>query len=195
MARFNYTVQDAQGTVTTGSMASEDEEQAVQTLQGKGLFILSIQSESEKAGSGLFKKRAKTNGKVPGKARVFFGEQLSTLIAGGVPLVRALSLLSEHSDSPALGEVLQQVTRDVSAGGSFHKALAKHPKAFGYIWVSLVQAGELSGQLPTVLRQITNYEAKQESIKGKIISAFSYPAVVLVGAMSEAYLRSASVCR
>ncbi len=182
MGRFIYTVQDAQGTVTTGAVDAEDEDGAVQTLQTKGLFILSIQAEDTKS-KGLLSLKKKGGGKISGREMVFFGEQMSTLIGGGIPLVRALSLLSEHAENKALGAVLSSVTKEVSAGGAFHKALEKHPKVFNEIWISLVQAGEVSGQLPSVLRQITAYSESQEAVKSKIITAVSYPAVLFTMSM------------
>jgi type IV pilus assembly protein PilC len=180
--RFIYTVQDSQGNVTTGSMESDDEDNVISNLQNKGYFILSIQSEKESA-KGLFALRKKSSGKVSGREICFFGEQLSTLVAGGVPLVRALSLLSENSENKSLQSVLFQVTKDVSSGSALHKALEKHPQIFDDIWVSLVSAGEVSGQLPLVLRQITSYKETQEEIKGKIITAFAYPTVLLMLSM------------
>ncbi len=182
MGKFIYTVQDAQGTVTTGAMDADDEDGAVQSLQTKGLFILSIQAEDTKA-RGILNIRKFKSGKVSGREMVFFGEQMATLIGGGIPLVRALSLLSEHTDNKNLGAVLGAITKEVSAGGAFHKALEKHPKVFDEIWVSLVQAGEVSGQLPAVLRQITNYSESQENVKSKIITAISYPAVLMTMSM------------
>ncbi len=182
MGRFIYTVQDAQGTVTTGQVNADDEDQAIQSLQSKGLFILSIQSEDIKAKSILSMKKF-NKGKVSGRDLVFFGEQMSTLLGGGIPLVRALSLLGEHSENKNLSMVLAQITKEVSAGGTFHKALEKHPKVFDEIWISLVQAGEVSGQLPAVLRQITAYSESQENIKSKIITALAYPAVLAVSSI------------
>ena len=182
MGRFIYTVQDAQGTVTTGAVDAEDEDGAVQALQTKGLFILSIQAEDTKS-KGLLNIKKLRGGSISGREMVFFGEQMSTLIGGGIPLVRALSLLSEHAENKALGAVLSSVTKEVSAGGAFHKALEKHPKVFDEIWVSLVQAGEVSGQLPAVLRQITAYSESQENVKSKIITAVSYPAVLFTMSM------------
>lgn len=182
MARFIYTVQDAQGTVTTGHVDADDEDGAVQGLQNKGLFILSIQAEESKAKSILNVKKFK-KGKISGRDLVFFGEQISTLLAGGVPLVRALSLLGEHAENKNLGAVLAAITKEVSAGGALHKALEKHPKVFDEVWISLVQAGEVSGQLPTVLRQITAYNESQENLKSKIITALAYPAVLTVSSV------------
>ena len=179
MGRFIYTVQDAQGTVTTGNVEADDEDHAVQTLQTKGLFILSIQSDQDKSRGMLILNKMR-KGRVSGRELVFFGEQMSTLIGGGIPLVRALSLLSEHAENKNLAAVLGQVTKEVSAGGAFHKALEKHPQIFDEIWVSLVQAGEVSGQLPAVLRQVTAYSESKENIKSKIITALAYPAVLMV---------------
>lgn len=178
MGRYIYTVQDAQGTVTTGATDADDEDGAVQSLQTKGLFILSIQSEDVKS-KGVLNIKKLGGGSVSGREMVFFGEQMATLIGGGIPLVRALSLLSEHAENKNLGIVLSAITKEVSAGGAFHKALEKHPKVFDEIWVSLVQAGEVSGQLPAVLRQITAYSESQENVKSKIITAISYPAVLM----------------
>ncbi|OGS48456.1 MAG: hypothetical protein A3J79_08955, partial [Elusimicrobia bacterium RIFOXYB2_FULL_62_6] len=144
----------------------------------KGLFILSIQAEESKAKSILNVKKFK-KGKISGRDLVFFGEQISTLLSGGVPLVRALSLLGEHAENKNLGAVLGAITKEVSAGGALHKALEKHPKVFDEVWISLVQAGEVSGQLPTVLRQITAYNESQENLKSKIITALAYPAVLM----------------
>lgn len=182
MPRFIYTVQDAEGNVTTGAMEAEDEDAVISALQNKGYFILSIQSEKESA-KGLFSLTKKAEGKVSGRELVFLGEQLSTLVAGGVPLVRALSLLAENVENKTLQSVLYQITRDVSSGSSLHKALEKHPHVFDNIWVSLVQAGEVSGQLPMVLRQITAYKEMQEEIKGKIVTAFAYPTVLFILSM------------
>lgn len=181
MARFSYTVQDSSGAVTTGSLTSDDEDSAVQALQSKGYFILSIQAEEEK-GKGIVIGKKGAYGKVPGSDMVFFGEQLSTLVAGGIPLVRALGLLSEHAENKNMQICLGMVYKEVSAGGTLHKALEKHPKVFNEIWCSLVQAGEVSGQLATVLRQITEYVRSQEELKGKIISALAYPSVMALGA-------------
>jgi len=154
---------------------AEDEESAVESLRDRGLLVLAISPEKA---CGLFNIK-KSGGKVSGRDLAFFGEQLSTLLAGGLPLVRALSLLSEHSENKQLCQVLSSLAGDVSAGRALHEALRKHPAVFDEIWVSLVQAGEISGQLQAVLRQITAYNESRENIRSKIITAVSYPAVLM----------------
>src|SRR5260370_1050922 len=99
MARFSYTVQDSKGETSSGALDASDENEAIGALQGKGYFILSLSADKGSAGKG---KNAAAGAKVAGRDLVFFAEQLSTLLNGGVPLVRALSLLGEHSSSKGL---------------------------------------------------------------------------------------------
>jgi len=183
MGRYTYTAQDAQGTVSTGEVASEDEDAAVQYLQSKGFCILSINEEGARK-RFLPEAVKRMRGGISGREMVFFGEQLSTLIAGGLPLVRALSLLSEHMENKNLSLVVSSLTKNVSSGESLHKAMEKHPAVFDEIWVFLVQAGEISGQLPAVLRQVTAYNESKENLKGKVVTALAYPAALLALSVS-----------
>lgn len=182
MGRFLYTVQDSKGDTASGSVEAGDENEAINALQSKGYFILSIQAEKDGGGGGM--ARISGRGNVGGRDLAFFGEQLSTLLNGGVPLVRALTLLGEHSESQALRYALATVTKDVASGSALHKALERHPKCFDTLWISLVQAGELSGQLPKALKQIGSYLQAQEELKGKVITALAYPAVLFCISMS-----------
>lgn len=173
MARYFYTVQDSKGETSSGAMEASDENEAINSLQAKGCFILSINVDKASGGG-----KATGGAKVELRELVFFAEQLATLLNGGVPLVRALSLLGENSSSKGLQYALAQVTKDVASGMALYKALEKHPKAFDTLWVSLVQAGEMGGQLPKVLKQIGAYMAAQAELQAKIITAMAYPAVL-----------------
>ncbi len=176
MARYAYTVQDSKGETSSGALEANSENEAINSLQAKGYFILSIVADKAggKAGGGG------GGGGTPAlRDLVFFAEQLSTLLNGGVPLVRALSLLGENSSSKPLQYALAQVTKDVSSGTALYRALERHPKTFDTLWVSLVQAGEMGGQLPKVLKQIGAYIHSQAEIQGKIITAMAYPGVLM----------------
>jgi len=181
MARFSYTVQDSRGETTSGAIEAADENEAISALQAKGYFILSINADKA-AGSGG-SRSANSGGSVALRDLVFFAEQLATLLNGGVPLVRALSLLGENSSSKGLQYALAQVTKDVASGTALYKALEKHPRIFDTLWVSLVQAGEMGGQLPKVLKQIGSYLAAQAELQGKIITAMAYPGVLFTVSM------------
>lgn len=178
MGRFAYTVQDSKGETSSGAIEAADENEAIGALQSKGYFILSLSSEKSAAATGSAKGSV-VKGPTPAERDlVFFGEQLATLLNGGVPLVRALSLLGEHSSSKGLHIALAQVTKDVASGMALYKAIEKHPHCFDTLWVSLVQAGEMGGQLPKVLKQIGQYLQAQAELKGKVITALAYPSVL-----------------
>jgi len=181
MGRFVYTVQDSKGDTSSGALEASDENEAINSLQGKGYFILSIQAEKAAPKTGL--AWVTGGGRVGGRDLVFFGEQLATLLNGGVPLVRALSLLGEHSENAALRQAISVVTKDVAGGSALHKAMEKHTKVFDTLWISLVQAGEMGGQLPKALKQISSYLQSQEELKAKIITALAYPGVLFTISM------------
>ena len=96
-----------------------------------------------------------------------------------MPLVRAVSLLGEYASNATLGYVLTQVAKDIAGGQSLHSALSHHPKTFSHIWLSLVQAGEVGGQLAETLMQVALYTKTQEGMKSKIITAVTYPAILM----------------
>ncbi|MBR4592485.1 MAG: type II secretion system F family protein, partial [Elusimicrobiaceae bacterium] len=177
MKKYTYTVQDANGKTIRGSIASDNREKVIVALQNKGYLVLDV----KEGAIGMFssgpstRKRGK---RVPGHVLAFFAEQLSTLIAGGVPLVRAVSLLGEYASNATPGYVLNQVAKDIAGGQSLHEALAHHPKTFSHIWLSLIEAGELGGQLAETLTQISLYTKMQESMKSKIITAVTYPTIL-----------------
>lgn len=176
MGKFTYTVQDSRGETSTGMLDAPDENSAISSLQAKGYFILSLQAE--KASSGGGPTMSFGGGRVGGRDLAFFAEQLATLLNGGVPLVRTLSLLGEHAENKNLRMAVSQVTKDVASGSALYKALERHPNVFDSLWVSLVQAGEMGGQLPKALKQISSYTESQESLRGKVITAMAYPAVL-----------------
>ncbi len=181
MGRFAYTVQDSKGETISGSLEANDENDAISSLQGKGYFILSI--SSDKSVKAQAAKAGEGGGPVAESDLCFLAEQLATLLNGGVPLVRALSLLGENSSSKGIQYSVGQVTKDVASGTALYKALEKHPKVFDTLWISLVQAGEMGGQLPKALKQISSYLTAQSALKGKVVTAMAYPLILFTVAM------------
>lgn len=175
MGRYIYTVQDSKGDTASGALDATDENEAINALQGKGYFILSIQAEQS---GGVFGRLSFGRGRVGTRDLAFLGEQLATLLNGGVPLVRALTLLGEHSESPGLKAALGGVIKDVASGSTLYKAFEKHPDVFDTLWISLVQAGEMGGQLPKALKQVASYIQAQNELKGRVITALMYPVVL-----------------
>jgi type IV pilus assembly protein PilC len=114
------------------------------------------------------------------KDKIIFARQLSTLINAGMPLMQSLRAVDNQTSNKALKEVLTKIISDVEGGTSFSDALAKHPKIFNVVFVSLVAAGEASGTLDKTLERLSNQQEKDAEIVSKVRGALMYPAIVVV---------------
>lgn len=112
-----------------------------------------------------------------------FARQLTTMMRSGVPMVQSLDMIGTSGDNVAMRELVKKLTTDIEGGASLSQALAKHPKYFDKLFVSLVQAGEQAGTLETMLDKIATYKEKSESLKAKIKKALMYPIIVIVAAV------------
>lgn len=112
-----------------------------------------------------------------------FARQLTTMMRSGVPMVQSLDMIGTSGDNVAMRELVKKLTTDIEGGASLSQALAKHPRYFDKLFVSLVQAGEQAGTLETMLDKIATYKEKSESLKAKIKKALMYPIIVIVAAV------------
>jgi len=184
MPKFNCIIQDATGHQGRSSITADTMEKAIYALQVKGFIILDIKPEKTKASLGSMLSSARIGSrKIKGHVLAFFAEQLSTLLSGGVPLIRAITLLGEYSTDKNLGPVLVAVARDIAGGNSMHEALGKFPKVFDHTWTSMIEAGEVGGHLADALQQVGKYVKAKDALKNKIITALAYPTVLFVMAM------------
>ena len=108
--------------------------------------------------------------------RMFFTEQLSLLLGTGVNLHAGLKTLRDHSDNPALGDVIDDLMSDIAEGKTFSHALSRHPNVFSSTYVNLIAASEGGGFMDEVLTQLLEMDEKREKLRSSLVSAFSYPA-------------------
>lgn len=177
MPVFQYiaTSQDSNKT-TSGTLEANDEASVLEVLKKQHLRPLSITLAKKNGLSfNLFGP-----GRVKSDDLVVFTRQLSAMVGAGVPLLRSLNSLEQHSESPALKAILVNVIKDVEGGSSLGDALAKHPSAFSDVYVNMVRAGETAGILDDILKRLALQQEKNASIRKKIKSAMSYPIVLLV---------------
>lgn len=174
MAFFSYSTRTSEGKIITGSLEADTKEKALEYLHSQGSVILSLNEEKAK------KAAKKHSGKVKTGELVIFSRQLTTLIESGIPVVNALDILVEQVTNPYFKQVLSTVVKDIRGGTPFAASLAKHPKVFTEIYVSMVEAAETSGNLPKILDRLSMYLEKMAAIRKKVISALVYPAVVIV---------------
>lgn len=112
-----------------------------------------------------------------------FSRQMATMMKAGVPLVQAFEIVADGLENPNLRKMVLQIKDSVSAGGGFANALREHPKYFDNLFCNLVESGEHSGALETMLDRIATYKEKTEALKAKIKKALTYPTAVIVVAI------------
>src|SRR5688572_7706627 len=112
-----------------------------------------------------------------------FTRQMATMMKAGVPLVQSFDIVADGVDNPALAELIRAIREDVAAGGGFAPSLRKHPRYFDDLFCNLVEAGEQSGSLETMLDRIAIYKEKTERLKAKIKKAMTYPIAVIIVAI------------
>ncbi|WOE78726.1 type II secretion system F family protein [Pseudomonas protegens] len=115
------------------------------------------------------------------KAReiALFTRQLATLMQAGVPLLQAFDIIAESFVQPLMRQLLASLKRDIEAGSSLAIALRRHPRHFDELYCNLVEAGEQSGALDTLLERVATYREKSENLKARVKKAMVYPVVVI----------------
>jgi general secretion pathway protein F len=113
-----------------------------------------------------------------------FTRQFSTLLRSGIQLADALNALVEQCADPHLERVLRNVKEEITSGNNLAEAMAKHPRFFSDLYVNMVRAGEASGHIDVVLTRIADYLQKQASLKGKVLAAITYPAIMVIVGMA-----------
>jgi type IV pilus assembly protein PilC len=112
-----------------------------------------------------------------------FSRQMATMMKAGVPLVQAFDIVADGLENPSLRQLVLAIRDDVASGTGFAPSLRKHPKYFDDLFCNLVEAGEQSGALETMLDRIATYKEKTEALKAKIKKALTYPIAVVVVAV------------
>ncbi len=112
-----------------------------------------------------------------------FTRQMATMMRAGVPLVQSFDIVSDGLENESMKELIQHIRTDVASGSGFAPALRKHPRYFDDLFCNLVDSGEQSGALETLLDRIATYKEKTEALKAKIKKALTYPIAVVVVAL------------
>ncbi len=179
MPLYAYRGLDTAGRAVGGVVDADSARGARQKLRKTGVFPTALDEEraAPTRASRLFAARAE---RVPAAELAALTRQFSTLVAAGLPLVEALGALSEQAERPALAKILAQVRQEVTEGSTLADALAKHPRIFASLYINMVRAGEVSGALHVVLERLADYTENQARLLGKVRSALTYPAIMLL---------------
>jgi type IV pilus assembly protein PilC len=181
MITFSYQARDMSGKIVSGIQDALNEDNAVTSLMSRGLMVLSLQQKS------VASKTRKKTWSVKETDLVLFTRQLSTMIEAGISLVQALTALYDQCDpkrQKSLRYIISDVTTRVQGGETFYESIAKHPRVFDRLFVSMVKAGEHGGLLAEILDRLAGFLEASARLRKKVKSAMTYPVIVICIAMA-----------
>ena len=177
MPTFAYDGVDRKGIKIKGELPARNMALAKVTLRKQGININNIREKRKNPLEGLMKKKVTT------LDITIFTRQLATMMKAGVPLVQSFEIVAEGLDNPSMREVVLGIKSEVEGGNTFAGALKKYPQYFDKLFCSLVESGEQSGALETMLDRVAIYKEKSELLKQKIKKAMKYPITVIIVAL------------
>jgi len=177
-AMFTWEGTNKKGQTVKGEMMSVSIDLVKAELRKQN--IMPKKGRIKKKSNGLFSKREKA---ITTKDIAVFSRQLATMMKAGVPMVQAFDIVGQGHSNPSMTKLIMQIKMDIEAGGTLASALNQHPAYFDDLFVSLVDAGEQSGALETLLEKVATYKEKTEILKKKIKKAMTYPITVLIVAV------------
>jgi type IV pilus assembly protein PilC len=175
VAAYSYSAINAQGLELTGELHAPDIAGAREQLRIRGLLASKLEElPAATAGArAVFKK-------VKPKTLQIFSRQFATMIEAGLNVVAALVILEQQTDDQYFGQIVKELRADVEGGLLLSEAMARHPKVFDRLFVSMVEAGEAAGILDEVLDRVAYQIEKATQIKRRVKGAMLYPTMVLV---------------
>jgi type IV pilus assembly protein PilC len=187
MPVFQYTALDAQGVELKDEIEALSEKEAISKIRNMGYFPTKVRTRGvgrKTAAKGILqpKRRRGAGGRVKVKHVAQFARQLSTLQDAGLPILRSLRILEEQQRSGTLKRVIGYVADDIEGGSTLSEAMARCPRAFDRLFVSMVSAGEAGGVLDLILSRVADFMEKAQKLKNRVKSAMVYPCVVLSAA-------------
>ncbi|HLD27512.1 MAG TPA: type II secretion system F family protein [Patescibacteria group bacterium] len=181
MPRYKYKAKSRQGQSFQGVVEAEDENEASQVLDERGLEVVYLEYAGESE-----KEKSKTLNlpflnQVKRKDVVIFSRQLSVMISANVSVVQSLRILIEQTSNPKLKKIVTDIADNVESGVKLSDALDRHSDVFSHFFVSMVQSGETSGKLDEVLEYLADQQEKDYDLVSKIKGAMIYPIFIITG--------------
>lgn len=191
MPVFEYRALSPDGNEMEGVVEADSAREARAELRKQDLHVQELSAALEEDATEEEHLDLFTNlfGRISDSELAHFTRQLSTLLEAGVPLTDCLTALVEQTESQTLENVLRDVREKVTQGETLATALSMHPRYFDNLFISMVKAGEQSGEMADVLDRLSSYLREQSRIQQQIMGALTYPAfIVLFGAIILVYL-------
>ena len=166
MPTFAYKAKKSSAETVSGEISAQTKDEAIDLITQLGFLPVTVEAQTIQ----LAKPR-----KIKSKELYLFSRQLANLLKSGVPLLRALKIIGEQTRDLYFRQIIVLMADQVKNGCSFSEALNGHPQIFSPLYVTMVHAGEESGNLYEVLTSLSSYQQRQEEIRSKVQTALAYP--------------------
>lgn len=176
MPAYNYKARDKAGKLITGVMDAPGCEMVASHLDDLGYIPVSIQEKEKDVISLDFLERYR---RVSAEDLILFSRQLSTLFNAGIPLLAALDVLAEQIENKRMKEDINAIRNDIERGSSLSDALARHPRVFPSLYVSMVKVAETAGTLDKILDHLASMAEYEKDTRARIKAATRYPKIVV----------------
>ncbi|MFO0882731.1 MAG: type II secretion system F family protein [Pirellulales bacterium] len=186
MPTYQFEAMDATGQEIRDQIDAPSEEEAQATIRQMGYYVTKIVLKRSAATtrSGVKKKkRGFAIGGASSKMLAMFTKQLSILQDAGLPILRSLRILEGQYPAGKLKNALGDVADEIEGGSTLSEAMSKSPKVFSRLYVNMIKAGEAGGALEVILRRLSEFLDRSESLKRKVKGAMIYPVVVVLVAV------------
>ena len=177
MPRYFYIAKSLKGEAKSGILEAPDEHQLARVLRSEGYLLSSVSIEEPEKKKFSVSLPFSKGVSLPEK--MLFTRNLQIMIAAGIALPKALTILSSQMKSKKMKNALLEVENEILKGQSFSDSLAKHPNVFNKFFVSIIKVGEESGTLEAGLKVLTRQMEREHELRSKIIGAMVYPAVII----------------
>lgn len=177
MPVYKYKARDKFGKVIDGFMEASSSEMVASHLEGLGNIPVFVH-EKKKNIVSLDSLPSFTG--ISREDLILFNRQLSALFSAGIPLLSSLNALSEQTENRRMKEVINTLRNDIEKGSSLSDALARHPKVFSALYLSMIQAGEMAGALDEILNRLATMAEYEKDTRARIKAATRYPKIVII---------------
>ena len=186
MAIFNYLTKDNEGNRKEGEIRADSLDGAIQKLSSNGQLVISLKEVDDTfdfLGPFLDEIQLsieKLKNRIPLSNIVFFTRQLATMFSAGLTLERAIQSLGVEEKHRKFQKVLNTVSENIRKGLNLSESLSRHPGVFNTLFVAMVKAGEVSGNLNEILEQLSSYLENLDDTRRKVKSAMNYPIFMIL---------------
>jgi len=173
LAQFVFIAQDQQGKRISGRLDAADREAAIKSLSDKNLIVTKLDEVLAKGGIlGLLST-------IRHEDVLLFTQELGAMLDAGIGIVHAMNIISADIDNLRFRSIVTEMANGIAGGKQLSEVLQKHEKLFSKLYISMVRAGETSGNLPQILIKLAGYIENAELLRKKVVAALYYPAIVM----------------